>query len=327
MRRRRFLSGAAGALTIALTSHAQSLKRVLLLSITPEGHATSRVSALLDKLSRLGWVNGHTALFDLRQGLLSPLEIQKNLDDAVRLSPDVIVAVGSPVVSALRQSSRGIPVVFLGVSDPVAQGFVPEMHHPGGNMTGFATLEFSMAGKLVPELKSIVPELGRAVMLTNLVADRNTERFLPFIEAGAAAEGVTLTIANVLDLREMEKTIERMASQSGTGLVIPANSFMVGHFEELAAIALKHRVPSIAQYRVYAELGGLGAYGPGLAEYAKQHENAATYVDQILRGASPGDLPVQAPIRLELTLNLQTAKALGLTIPPTLLARADEVIE
>ena len=194
-------------------------------------------------------------------------------------------------------------------------------------MTGFATLEFSMAGKLVPELKSIVPQLRRAVVITNPGADRNTERFLPFIDAGAKTQGLPLTVAPVVDLFDMDRTVERVANEPGAGLIVPANSFTSSHAEKLASIALKHRVPSIAQYRVYAELGGLAAYGPGLAEYAEQHESAAGYINQILRGKPPGELPIQAPTRLTLTINIRTAHAIGLTIPPTVLARADEVIE
>lgn len=317
MRRREFMLGIAVA--PALSAHGQTLKRIGVISPIPEDDPASQVSYIVSKLEALGWINGRTATLNFRLGTAA----RGGAEELIALGCDVIVAVTSPVVADLTSKTKTIPIVFLGISDPVGQGFVRAMANPGGNATGFAMLEFSTGGKLVPELKSIVPSLQHAVVLTNPDADRATAGFIPFIEQGARVEAVSLTTVSVRDGNEMEQAVERVGKDGTAGLVIPSNSFTAINSKMLAAMALKHRVPSIAQYRTFPELGGLAGYGLNLSEWAVHHERAAVYVDRILRGTPVGDLPVDAPTQLTLTINVKTASALGLTVPPPVLARAD----
>ena len=242
----------------------------------------------------------------------------------VGLGPDLIVAVGTPSVAALKQATRSIPVVFAIVNDPVAQGFVASMAHPGGNITGFSFLEYSMVGKSLEMLKQVAPSLTRVAVMFNPDTYPYYNIFLRSFEGTARTLSLEVTGAPIRTPADIEETIARLGGPQDSGLLVTPDPFNTVHRKLIMHAAERHRVPASYSYREYVRDGALMSYGADIADIIRR---AATYVDRILKGASPADLPVQAPTKFELAINLKTAKALGVAIPPSLLALADELIE
>ena len=287
--------------------------------------AQSNVAALEQALSKLGWYRGGNLGIDYRWSGGDAVLVWKFAKELVELRPDAIVAHSSPVVTTLLGETRNIPIVFVSISDPVGENFVASFAHPGGNVTGFTNFESSMTGKWVELLKDIAPEITRVGFLFNPQATAGGgSYFLRPIDAAASAFKVKATMALVHDDNEIEAAFADLASDSSAGAVLLPDIFTVAHHQRVISLAERYRVPTVYGYHFMAEEGGLISYGVDLNNL---FERAAGYIDRILKGASSADLPVQAPTKFELAINRKTARALGLTIPPTLLAIADEVIE
>ena len=287
--------------------------------------AQSNVAALEQALSKLGWYRGGNLGIDYRWSGGDAVLVWKFAKELVELRPDAIVAHSSPVVTTLLGETRNIPIVFVSISDPVGENFVASFAHPGGNVTGFTNFESSMTGKWLELLKDIAPEITRVGFLFNPQATAGGgSYFLRPIDAAASAFKVKATMALVHDDNEIEAAFADLASDSSAGAVLLPDIFTVAHHQRVISLAERYRVPTVYGYHFMAEEGGLISYGVDLNNL---FERAAGYIDRILKGASSADLPVQAPTKFELAINRKTARALGLTIPPTLLAIADEVIE
>jgi putative tryptophan/tyrosine transport system substrate-binding protein len=241
----------------------------------------------------------------------------------VGLTPDVMFISSQPVFDAAREATRTIPIVFVQISDPVVSGFVASLARPGGNITGFTSGEFERSEKWLELLKEMAPRVAQVTVVLDLENATNVGQFRA-IEGVAPSFGVQLTKAGVHDAAEIERALKVFARKSNAGLIVLANPVTMGHRDLITSLAVQHRVPSVYPYRHYVTSGGLASYGPDLADL---YRSGASYVDRILRGEKPGDLPIQHPTKFELVINLKTAKALGLTVPPTMLALADEVIE
>jgi ABC-type uncharacterized transport system substrate-binding protein len=243
--------------------------------------------------------------------------------ELVALAPDVILAVGSPAVAALQQATRTLPIVFVNVADPVGAGFVDSLAQPGGNLTGFIVYEYGISAKWLELLKAIAPELKRVAVLRDAAIAAGPAQF-GVIQAAAPSFGVEVRPVGVRDADEIERAVTAFARSSNGGLIVTASALAVLHRQPIIALAARHKLPAVYYRRYFVTSGGLISYGYDVVE---QFRGAAGYVDRILKGATPADLPVQAPTKYELVINLKTAKALGLTVPDSLLARADEVIE
>jgi len=241
----------------------------------------------------------------------------------VALAPDVILSTGSPSVAALQQATRTVPIVFVTVVDPVSSGFVDSLARPGGNITGFALYEYSISGKWLALLKEIAPGMTRVAVIRDPALTAGGGQ-LGVIQAVAPSVGVEVSPVNVRDGGEIERAITAFARSPNGGLIVTGSTLAAVHRNLIVTLAARHKLPAIYSLRYFVAIGGLISYGPGLVD---QYRDAAGYVDRILKGEKPADLPVQAPTKYELVINLQTARALGLEVPPTLLARADEVIE
>jgi putative ABC transport system substrate-binding protein len=329
MRRRDFIKGVAGSATAwPLVVHAADrLHRVGVLMGYSEGdlEAQSYIVAFREELRTLGWTEGHDILIDIRSATPGDVEsMQRFAKELVTLRPDVILSQTTPTTAALLQQTRTIPIVFALVSDPVGSGFVASYRRPGGNVTGFDVSEPTQAGKWVELLKEITPRVARLAMLYNPESATYAEFWLnPFRAAGAALAVETIS-APVRNESELDSVIAAQAREPNSGLVVMPDSFLIAHRLETISLAARYRLPAIYPYRLFAEVGGLLSYG---VEQTDNFRRAAIYVDRILKGEKPSELPVQAPVKFELVVNLKTAKALGLTIPGTFLQRADEVIE
>jgi putative tryptophan/tyrosine transport system substrate-binding protein len=298
---------------------------VLMELAADEPQARSNVAALQRGLYKLGWSQGSDLGIDYRWAPDDPVLVWKYAKELVELQPDVIVAHSSPVVATLLGQTRNIPIVFVSISDPIGEGFVASFAHPGGNVTGFTNFESSMTGKWVELLKDIAPEITRVGFLFNpQTTAGGGSYFLRPIDEAASAFKVKAGMALVHDDDEIEAAFAGLASEPGAGAVLLPDIFTVAHHLLVVTLAELYRVPTVYGYRFMAERGGLISYG---VDVGNLFERAATYVDRILKGVKPADLPVQAPTKFELAVNQKTAKALGLTIPPMLLAIADEVIE
>jgi putative ABC transport system substrate-binding protein len=285
----------------------------------------SFVSAFTRALQDLGWSEGRNIRFDYRWGAGDANKIRDFARELVEQQPDLIVGHTTPVVAALKQQTRTIPIVFTQVSDPVGSGFISGLARPGGNITGFTNLEASMGAKLVEFLKEIAPGVTRVALMFNpATAPDQGSYFLRPVEAPAPALKVELIPAPVHNAAEIAAAITALTREPGAGLIVMPDVFILAHREEIVAQAKAHRLPAAYAYRFFAASGGLMSYGTDLVDLFRR---AAPYVDRILKGALPADLPVQQPTKFELVINLKTAKALGLTIPESFLLRADEVIE
>ena len=329
MRRRDFITligGAAAAWPVAVRAQQpERIRRIAVLTgfraDDPETRAW--VKALVQGLRELGWTDGQNIRIDERWAGDERTRLLALANELVELKPELIVACGGPAAAALQGATRSLPIVFVQVVDPVAFGLVASLAHPGGNITGFTHFEQSMVGKWVDVLKEAVPGITRAAV----IFDPNNPAsnvYLPAIETVSRSIAVQLTPTGVRDGAEIKSAIESFAREPNGALIVLPNPVTLVHHELTIALAASHRLPAMYPYRSYPDSGGLMSYGVDLKD---MYRRAAVYVDRILKGAKPADLPVQAPTKYELVINLKTAKALGLDVPPTLLARADEVIE
>jgi putative ABC transport system substrate-binding protein len=330
MRRRAFISllGVAAAWPRTLMAQQPNQDRrigVLMELAASDSQARSNIAALQRGLRGLGWLEGSNLGIEYRWAPDDPVLVWKFAKELVELRPDVIVAHSSPVVATLLGQTRNIPIVFVSISDPVGEGFVASFARPGGNVTGFTNFESSMTGKWVELLKDIAPELTRVAFLFNpQMAAGGGSYFLRPIDAAASTLKVKSVMALVHDDDEIEAAFAALAREPGSGAVLLPDIFTVAHYQRVIALAESYRVPTVYSYRFMVERGGLISYG---VDIDNLFERAATYVDRILKGAKPADLPVQAPTKFELVINQKTAKALGFTVPDTLIARAEDVIE
>jgi putative ABC transport system substrate-binding protein len=274
-------------------------------------------------LEQAGWTVGRNAQIDLRWAAGDADRTRTYVAELVALAPDVILANGGTVLGPLLRATRTTPIVFVQVSDPVGAGYVASLARPGGNATGFTVFEFSMSGKWLELLKQIAPRVTRAAVLRDPTNPATTGQF-GAIQAVAPSFGVELTPVDLRDASDIERAVVAFAQEPNGGLILTSSAFTTVHRERIIALAAQHRLPAIYPFRYHVTGGGLLSYGP---DNIDQYRRAAGYVDRILKGEKPADLPVQAPTKFELAINLKTAKALGLDVPTQLLARADEVIE
>ena len=327
MKRREFISLLGGAAAWPLAGHAQQPERMRRIGVLmnlapgdPEGQA--RIAAFLQALQQKGWTDGRTVQFDYRWSG-SDNRVRRSATELVALAPDVILASGSGPVGALQQATRTVPVVFASVPDPVGAGLVASLARPGGNTTGFMLLEYGTSAKWLELLKEIAPSLTRAAILRN-PALASGDGQLNAIEAVAPALGLELNPIGVRDAGEIERAVTAFARRPNGGLIVTASGVATRHRDLIITLAARHRLPAVYSSRLFVTEGGLISYSPDRID---QFRRAAGYVDRILQGEKPADLPVQAPIKYELIINLTTAKSLGLDVSAMLLARADEVIE
>jgi putative ABC transport system substrate-binding protein len=281
-----------------------------------------RLAAFQQALQQLGWTDGRNVRIDYRWGAGGADNIRKYAAELVALAPDVILTAGATVEQVL-QASRTVPIVFVIATDPVGSGFVDSLSRPGGNATGFVLFEYSLSAKWLEMLKQIAPGVTRAAVLRDSATTSGVGQFAA-IQAVAPSLGVEIRPINVRDAGEVERDVTAFARSSNGGLVTTASPLTAIHRDLIVTLAARHKLPAVYNSRDYVNAGGLVSYG---ASFIDQYRLAAGYVDRILKGEKPADLPVQAPTKYETVLNLKTAKALGLTVPPSVLARADEVIE
>jgi putative ABC transport system substrate-binding protein len=282
-----------------------------------------RSTAFLQELQHLGWTDGRNIRFDYRWGEGDAQNTRAYAAELVALAPDVILASGTAAVGPLLHATRTVPIVFAQVTDPVGAGFIDSLAHPGGNATGFLLFEYSISGKWLELLKEVAPRVTRVAVIRDAAQTAGTGQFA-VIQSVAPSLGMEVSTINMRDAAEIERAIAAFARTADGGLILTASALSVVHRNLIVRLAALHKLPAVYYRRQYAADGGLISYGPDVAE---QNRRAARYVDRILKGEKPADLPVQAPNKYELVINLKTAKALGLTVPPTLLARADELIE
>ena len=330
MRRREFISlVAGGALAwplVARTQPSAPIRRVgVLMGLTDDKEGWRRVRAFQQRLRELGWTEGKNILFEIRWASGDPDRVRSFADELVRSKPDVILGTSSPVAAALQQATRSIPVVFAVVTDPVGAGLVTDPTRPDGNLTGFTNFEVSMGGKWLEFLKELAPSTSRVGIVFNPANAPDVSLFYrSALGAAARLLGVQLVDCPVQGPADMEQRIAELAARPPAGIVALPDNMTVRHRELLAGLAAKYRVPAIYPYRYFAQSGGLASYGVDTVDLFR---HSAVYVDRILNGWKIADLPVQSPTKFEFVLNLKAAKALELDIPPSLLARADEVIE
>ena len=287
----------------------------------PDGQ--TRNAAFLEGLQQLGWTDGRNIRIDYRFGAGDADNMRKYAAELVALAPDVILGSGTASVAPLLQATRTVPIVFAQVTDPVGAGFVDSLARPGGNATGFLLFEYAISGKWLELLKEIAPRVSRPGVIRDPAQTAGTGQF-GVIQSMAPSVGMEVSTINVRDAPEIERGIAAFARSANGGLILTSSALSVVHRDLIVTLAARHKLPAVYYRRLYATGGGLISYGPDIAE---QNRRAAGYVDRILKGEKPADLPVQAPTKYELVINLKTAKALGLTVPPSLLGRADEVIE
>jgi putative tryptophan/tyrosine transport system substrate-binding protein len=327
--RRQFLATLGGAVAWPLAARAQQADRVrrigaLIGAPTADNpDAQANIGTFLQVLQQLGWTDGRNVRIDIRWGAGNADEIRKYAAELAALAPDVIFASGTASVGPMLQATRTVPIVFANVADPVGAGFVDSLARPGGNASGFIQFEYSLSGKWLELLKQIAPGVTRAAVLRDPAITSGIGQFA-VIQSVAPSVGVEVSAINVRNAGEIERAVTAFARSSNGGLIVTASALAVLHRQLIIALAARHKLPAVYYRRYFVTSGGLISYGYDVVE---QFRGAAGYVDRILKGATPADLPVQAPTKYELVINLKTAKALGLEVPPTLLARADEVIE
>ncbi len=282
------------------------------------------VAVFREGLQKLGWVDGQNIRIEVRWAGFDAETMRRYAKELIALQPDLILSNDTPTTATLLQQTRSVPIVFATVADPVGSGFVASFARPGGNATGFAVYEASLGGKWLELLKETVPSVSRVVVIFNPATAPFAEYFLKSLNNAAPSFGVETRVAHVSDVSELETVVATQAREPNSGLIVLNEDFMIAHRVEIISLAARYRLPAVYPFRFFAELGGLISYGVNLNDNFRR---AVPYADRILRGAKPSELPVQAPVKFELVINLTTAKALGLTVPPTLLGRADEVIE
>jgi putative ABC transport system substrate-binding protein len=329
MRRRDFIKSIGGAAAAwPLPARAQQGERVprigVLINLAADDpESGARLAAFVKGLQELSWADGRNVRIETRWGGADADRVRRYAAELVALAPDVILASGGSTVGPLQQATRTVPIVFVNVTDPVGAGFVASLARPRGNATGFIYFEFGIGGKWLELLKEIAPGVMRAAVLRDAATTTGVGQFAA-IQSVAPSLRIDVNPVNVGDVPEMERAVATFARSSNDGLIVTASVFAIAHRDLIISVAARHRLPAVYPFRRFVTGGGLISYGP---DTVNQFRRAAGYVDRILKGEKPADLPVQAPTKYELVINLKTAKALGLEIPPTLLARADEVIE
>jgi putative tryptophan/tyrosine transport system substrate-binding protein len=328
MKRREFIAALGGAAAWPFVARAQQPERmrrigVLIVLTEADAEGQGRLQVLKAGLERLGWTDGRSVRIDTRWGGGDVDRIRQYAMELVALAPDVIVAIGGAAVGPLQQATNTVPIVFTSTPDPVGSGFVASLARPGGNATGFTQFEFGISAKWLELLKEIAPRVSRVAVLRDTTVPGGIGQ-LGSIQAVAPSFGAELSSIDVRNAPEIERAVTAFARGSNGGLIVLSSATGVVHRELIITLAARHRLPATYPSRLFVTGGGLISYGP---DVANQPRLAAGYVDRILKGEKPGDLPVQESTAQQLAINLNTAKALGLTVPPSLLARADEVIE
>ena len=328
MKRRAFIALLGGAAAWPLAARAQKTERmrrigVLLPAAADDAVFQARMGAFLQELALLGWGIGRNVRIDIRWGTTDAAEIRRQAAELVALAPDDILAGGISTVPSLMQATRTIPIVFVMVSDPVAAGFVDSLARPGGNVTGFMNYEYSMSGKWLELLKEVAPTVTRVAVLRDPTISSGIGEFAA-IQAVAPQLGIDVSPMSVRDAAEIEHAVTAFAGIPNSGLIVTAGRLAVANRELILMLAARHKLPAVYFERFFVATGGLISYGPN---YIDQFRRSAGYVDRILKGEKPADLPVQNPTKYELVVNLKTAKALGLDVPWILQQRADEVIK
>jgi putative ABC transport system substrate-binding protein len=327
MMRREFITLLGGSAAWPLVARAQQGDRVRRIGVLLPQHqdspvAQARIAALLQELRQLGWT-GRNVRIDIHWAGADAENIRKHATELASLAPDVILANGSVVVTPLLQATRTVPIVFVVVPDPVGAGFVDSLARPGGNATGFVQFEYGLSGKWLELLKELAPRVTRAAVLRDASIPSGTGQF-GAIQSVAPSVGMEVSPVNIRDADEIERAVAAFARSANGGLIVTGSALAQLHRNLIIALAARHKLPAVYFERFFVAVGGLISYGPDLVD---QYRRAAGYVDRILKGEKPADLPVQAPTKYELVINLKTAKTLGLTVPDALLARTDEVIE
>jgi putative tryptophan/tyrosine transport system substrate-binding protein len=327
IRRREFMFTLGGAAAWPLAARAQQAERMRRIGVLVNLPANDpewqgRLAAFLQGMEALGWADGRNVRIDARSGAADAERIGRYAAELVALTPDVILASGTVTVEVLQKTTRTVPIVFVQVTDPVGVGYVASLARPGGNITGFTHFEYGLSGKWLELLKQIAPQMTRAAVIrepTTLGIGQ-----LAAIQSVAPSFGVELSPLDVRDVGEIERAIAAFARSSNGGLIVTTSAPAALHRDLIIALAGRHRLPTVYPFRYYVTSGGLISYGPNTID---PYRRAASYIDRILRGEKPADLPVQAPTKYELVINLKTAKALGIELPAAVLGRADEVIE
>ena len=327
MKRREFITLLGAAVAWPLAARAQQSERMrrigVLLGGVDDPAAQDRVGAFVRELQQLGWTDGRNVKIDYRSPTGDANKARKYAAELVALAPDVILAASTLSVTSLLQATRTVPIVFVAVADPVGAGFIDSLSRPGGNATGFLQFDYSLSAKWLELLKEIAPGVTRAAVLRDPALTSGIGQFA-IIQYVAPSVGVEVSSINVRDAGEIERAVAVFARFPNGGLIVTASSLSLVHRELIIALAARHKLPAVYFQRIFVTVGGLISYGSVLVDH---YRSAASYVDRILKGEKPADLPVQAPTKYELAINLKTAKALGLTVPPQIVARADELIE
>ena len=328
MRRRDFIKGIVGSATawplVARAQQPERMRRIgVLLPTADDQEARIRLTTFQQALEGLGWTNGRNVHIDTRLSAGKAADTRKYAAELAALAPDVFVVVGSSGLPAALEATRTVPIVFVLVPDPVGSGFVHSLSQPGGNATGFLMFEYNLCGKWPELLKEIAPGVTRAAVLRDPALVAGIGQFA-VIQSVAPSVGVEVIPINLGDAAEIKREVAAFAQSANGGLISTASALSAVHRDLIIALAAEHKLPAVYQDRNYVTAGGLISYGPNFLD---QFRRAASYVDRILKGERPADLPVQAPTKYELVINLKTAKVLGLAVPPSVRARADEVIE
>jgi len=329
MRRRDFITLLGGAAVAwPLAARAQQVERmrrvgVLMPSAEDDPEGQSRLRAFVQGLQQSGWTDGRNLRIDIRWGAGDAERIRRYAAELAALAPDVILAGAGAVIPSLLQATRTVPIVFTQTPDPVGAGFVESLARPGGNVTGFTTFEYGISAKWLELLKEIAPRVTRAAVIRDAAIASGTGQW-GALQSVAPSFGVELSPVNMLDAGEIERALAAFARSPNGGLIVAASTLAIVHHEPIITLAARYRLPAVYSGRFFVTAGGLTSYGPDSID---PHRRAAGYVDRILKGEKPADLPVQAPTNYELAINLKTARTLGLDVPATLLARADEVID
>jgi putative tryptophan/tyrosine transport system substrate-binding protein len=330
MRRRDFIKVMAGS-TVAwpLAARAQQRDQMRRLGIMMAGaesdpHYQADVAVFREGLQKLGWVDGQNIRIEVRWAGFDAETMRRYAKELIALQPDLILSRDTPTTVTLLQQTRSVPIVFATVADPVGSGFVASFARPGSNATGFSVYEASLTGKWLELLKETVPSVSRVAVMFNPTTAPFAENVLKSLNDAATHFGVGARIAHVRDVSELETVVATQAREPNSGLIVLSEDFMIAHRVEIISLSARYRLPAVYPFRFFAELGGLISYGVDLNDNFRR---AALYGDRILRGAKPSELPVQAPVKFELVINLKTAKAIGIDVPLQLMQRADEVIE
>ena len=330
MRRRKFITLLGGvAAAWPLVAHAQQGDRmrrlgILMAGVESDPQYQADVAVFREGLQKLGWVDGQNIRIEVRWAGFNAETMRRYAEELIALQPDLILSNDTPTTATLLQQTRTVPIVFATVADPVGSGFVASFARPGGNATGFAVYEASLGGKWLELLKETVPNISRVVVIFNPATAPFAEYHLKSINDAATSFGVEVSVAHVHDVSELEIVVATQAREPNSGLIVLNEDFMIAHRVEIISLAARYRLPAVYPFRFFAELGGLISYGVDLNDNFRR---AVSYADRVLRGAKPSELPVQAPVKFELVINLKTAKAIGIDVPLQLEQRADEVIE